>query len=220
MARYYRMTAKRRAALRKAQLASAKKRRRKTMVKRATVGAVAGAALVGGGAIVGARVNKTNILDRRIREAEKNAWVKQARGRWYKRAHSRFVSNALNGTKAIPRVASKPKQDLTTFGKTRIGGGVIVDKAGRQRGNRYGIAKRLPGQAELANVHGKRAFKVGSKYALEITAPRGWYDLTRREGYDPGHRRRYYINWEKPRRQARAAAKKAQKAANKRKVRR
>lgn len=213
MARYYRMTAKRKAALRKAQLASAKKRRRKTMVKRATVGVVAGAALVGGGAIVGARVNKTNILDRRIREAE-------TRQRRYKRAHLLFMSKALRGDKAIPRVASKPKQDLTTFGKTRIGGGVIVDRANRQRGNRYGIAKRLPGQAELANVHGKRAFKVGSKYALEITAPRGWYDLTRREGYDPGHRHRYYINWEKPRRQARAAAKKAQKAANKRKARR
>lgn len=182
--RYYRMTPARRAALKRAQQASAKKRRRRKTV---AVTAISVAA-VGGGAIGGYKV--------RQRKVAKGVQAYQA---WNTNVYKQWA------TKKRP-LAIENRKDVTRFGKTRIGGGVMVDKSGRQRGNRVGLASQIKGQASILVPDAKRGFKVASDgTAVKVGRLRGLYDNNRRSGYDRQQRSRKYQNWDKPRIQAKAA---------------
>lgn len=211
MTRHYRMTAARRAALRKAQIASAKKRRRrKTAAKTALAIGVFGV-----GALAGSKINKTNVLNKRAMDSERRAWAKAARGRWHTQAHRKFVRDAVFGQPlAISKTASKPVVDVTTFGKRRAGGGVIKDRSGRDRGNPHGLAKITKGQAQLVVIPKAGGIVVGSSgssSARIVQRLRGLYNNGQRWGYDSNKRHVKYVNVDKPRRQAQAAARKKAK---------
>lgn len=213
MARHYRMTPARRAALRKAQIASAKKRRRrKTAAKTALAVGVFGV-----GALAGSKINKTNVLNKRAMDGERRAWAKAARGRWHTQAHRQFVRDAVFGQPlAISKTANKhvPKVDVTTFGKRRAGGGVIKDRSGRDRGNPHGAAKITKGQARIAAIPKAGGIVVGpsgSSSAYVVQRLRGLYNNDQRWGYDSNKRHVKYVNVDKPRRQAQAAARKKAK---------
>lgn len=207
----YRMTSARRAALRKAQIASAKKRRRKKRIVKATV--TVGA--FGAGALIGSKINKTNVLNKRAVQNETRARAKAARGRWHTQAHRGFIRDALFGQQlALPRTATKPVVDVTTFGKRRAGGGVIKDKAGRDRGNPRGLAKITKGQARLVTIPKAGGFVVGptgGSSTHSVQRLRGLYNNGQRWGYNANKRHVKYLNWDKPRRQAQAAAKRRAK---------
>jgi hypothetical protein len=193
MARYYRMTPARRNALRKAQIASAKKRKRRRKVAVTTISVTA----IGGGAIGGYKAKQYTV-------ARKNAkWLKKQEQHqaWSASVYQRWAQRAMRpGQKAISN-----KSDVTTFGKIRIGGGVMTDKSGKQRGNVIGaVSTRQKGEAKAA-VFGQRVFKVGSEgpsSTRSVNRLRADYDARRRAEYNSAQRTRKYINWDKPRRQA------------------
>ena len=94
----YRMTAARRNALRKAQIASAKKRRRnKKIVKAVGIGVLGSGALVGV-AVGGHKVGQAQKIKKATRAH--NAAV-AAHNSAVKAAHSAFLHNAMNPNKAI-----------------------------------------------------------------------------------------------------------------------
>lgn len=176
------MTPARRAAIKKAQLASARKRRKRRIVAGSTVGVVAVTLAAGGGMRHGRKV----------------------RQRKYDAATLEFLRQASHPQLSLP-VATGKKQDVTTFGKTRSGGGVIKDKNGQQRGNKKGAAgRRVKGEAAHA-IYGRRVFKVDSVgTARSIKRSRGVYDNGRRWGYDSKARHKKYLEVDKPLRQRQA----------------
>ena len=183
--RYYRMTPGRRAALKRAQQASAKKRRRRRTI---TITALSVTA-IGGGAIGGYKV--------RQRKVSRGVQAYQA---WNAKVYQKWA------TKPRP-LAIESRKNVTRFGKTRIGGGVIVDKSGRQRGNRVGLASQIKGQASILVPDAKRGFKVKADgTTTSVKRLRGLYDNNRPWGYDRQQRSRKYQNWDKPRIQAKTTA--------------
>lgn len=182
MARRYRMTPARRAAIKKAQEASARKRRRRN-----TKLAIAGGVVAVTGAAAAGHYGKKRVM----------------KGR-YNRAYQSFVGNALTPQLALPPGSNRPPRVREKY---RPGGGVIVDRKGRQRGNKIGAAgKRVRGEAQHVNRQ-KRAFKVGNNGTAKIIGRvRGVYDFGRRLGYDPVERRDKYFKIDKPLRQSQAAA--------------
>lgn len=194
--RYYKMTPARRAALRRAQKAAAAKRRRRRRITTATVGV----AVVSGSAIAGNKV-RNNLYSKR-----------------YSKAHSDFVGRAMAAGMAKSRrqrgrdsrTLMQYGTDVSTFGRTRIGGGVAVDIKGRQRGNRYGLAKRGKGQAQVLVPDAPRGFKVNSRGRVVVVKRlRGLYDNNRRWSYDSTERSNKYYTQDKPRIQAKSQQRKA-----------
>ena len=196
--RRYRMTAKRKAALRKAQLASARKRRCRRKVITATgvgvgvLGAGAGAAYL--------HVRKTNriiqedIIARKIagiRAAQEE--IRVARGAY---AHAQFLKKASSPQLALPPGNPAANRKVTRLGrqKYRIGGGVAVDRQGRKRGNKKGLVQGpvAPGEAKKA-LHGKRVFKQGPTGIVSQKRSKGNWNAKQRATYSPSLRRQRYL---------------------------
>ena len=208
---YYKMTARRRVALKKAQAASARKRRRNKLAKTAAVSGGIAAGITAT-ALTGYKASTTVKKYQRAKRYSTHRAGLLKRQAAHKAAHRQFVGNALFGQQlSLPQKGSKPAVDVTTFGKRRVGGGVIKDKSGRDRGNPNGLASPPgAGQAKMADPlrGGWYAAAPGSpNVTRSVKRLRGLYNNDRRWGYDSKERHVKYINVDKPRRQAKRRSK-------------
>lgn len=182
--RRYRMTPARRAALKKAQLAAAKKRkstRRKNIVKGAAATVLA---VTMGGA--GGHYARKGVTKRKNRIA-----------------YAKFVETTRPTQLALPAGKTKGKTTKIDYSQRRMNNAVTVDKNGRPRGNKNGLAKYEKGQAKWVPKH-KRLVKVSRNgMAQTLRRNRAKYNALRRGSYSPGQRQLKYQNQDRPRIQRR-----------------
>jgi hypothetical protein len=175
--RRYRMTPARKAALRKAQIASAKKRKR-ARVKRTAKGVAGGVLAVTMGG-VGGHYTKKGVT------RYKN-----------KRAYAAFVKLATPTQRALPPGSKTTKID---YSQRRADNAVLFDENGRPRGNKNGLAQWEKGQAKWIPKH-KRWMKSRSDGTVQpIKRNRVKYNAQRRGSYSPGERKLKYKNQDRPR---------------------
>lgn len=180
MARRYRMTAARRAALRKAQIASAKKRKR-AKVKRVAKGTAGGILAVTMGGLGGHYARK-GVTKRKNRIA-----------------YGKFVETTRPTQLALPAGRTKGKVTKIDYGKRRADNAVLFDKNGRPRGNKNGLAKYEKGQAKWVPKHKRYMKSLGDGTVQTLRRNRVKYNAQRRGSYSPGKRKLKYKNQDKPR---------------------
>lgn len=174
--RYYRMTAKRRAALRKAQLASARKRRRKKKIAISTASVVAVTAASAGGYGYGKR------------QRRKNA--------------SNVVSSTMSATSQAvhPIFDMQPKSSSTVIDVSRFTiENQIVDEDSKVDFSILGKSKFQPRKSKIRktrgklNVHIKRRRIMTASPDGELLTARDRRNLAKRMSYKGSKRRQAYI---------------------------